>query len=323
MERANRTEGFGDKLRALAFSLALHALCVLLLLTGLWWTSQTRPVNMPGVVIEATLVGPTAAPRARAGAAKPAPEPPKPEPASPPPKPEPVQPPPQPQPPAPQPQQPTPAEVQRQDQIEREKIAAIAQQKAEQAQREQEERHRQEQVLLEQEKQRKLEEQRKQEAQRKLDEQRQQLAELTKQREAAERKANLEKQRLQQLQDIDHRKVETPPAVQAEDEAPQAQTGAGGQDDDLAARYKAAIQAAVTNNWNRPDSAAPGLHCVLNIVQIPGGEVISAQHGSPCNADPATQNSIEQAVMKAAPLPYKGYEKVFLRTITFTFRYDG
>ena len=41
-----------------------------------------------------------------------------------------------------------------------------------------------------------------------------------------------------------------------EHEAEQAQTGAGGQDNDLAARYAAAIQSAVTNNWNRPDSAS-------------------------------------------------------------------
>jgi colicin import membrane protein len=333
MEHTHRPRrNLGDKLRALALSLALHALCVLLLLAGLWWTSQTRPVSMPGPVIEATLVGPTAAPRTRAVAAKPAPAPPKSEPAPPPPpkpapeppKPEPVQPPPK-----PQSQPPTPAEMQRRDQIEREKIAAIAQQKAEQEKHEQEERHRQEQVLLEQEKQRKLEEQRKLEAQRKLeeqrklDEQRKQLAELTKERQAAERKANVEKQRLQQLQDIDNRKAETPPAPPAEHAAPQAQTGAGGQDNDLAARYSDAIKAAVTRNWNRPENAMPGLHCMLHIVQIPGGEVISAKLGSPCNADPATQNSIEQAVMRASPLPYAGYESVFRRDVPFNFTYDG
>jgi hypothetical protein len=33
--------------------------------------------------------------------------------------------------------------------------------------------------------------------------------------------------------------------------------------------------------------------------------------------------SIEQAVKRAAPLPYKGYEKVFRRDINFSFSYDG
>jgi len=94
-------------------------------------------------------------------------------------------------------------------------------------------------------------------------------------------------------------------------------------DDALFARYAAAIQAAVMQNWSRPDGAAPGVSCVLQVEQIPGGEVIKVQNGSPCNADPATRTSIEQAVMKASPLPYQGYEKVFQRTIQFNFRYDG
>jgi colicin import membrane protein len=78
----------------------------------------------------------------------------------------------------------------------------------------------------------------------------------------------------------------------------------------------------VTNNWNRPDSASAGLHCRINVTQIPGGDVISVSIGSPCNADDVTRNSLEQAV-KRAPLPYQGYEKVFQRNITFNFRYDG
>jgi colicin import membrane protein len=79
----------------------------------------------------------------------------------------------------------------------------------------------------------------------------------------------------------------------------------------------------VTNNWNRPDSAAPGLRCALIITQIPGGDLLSVSVSSPCNADQVTRNSIESAVRKAAPLPYQGYEKVFRRSIRFTFTYDG
>lgn len=305
-------ESFGDKLRAFGFALALHAAFVLALLLSLWWTHETRPVTMPGPVIEATLIGPTAAPKASAAATRPAP--PKPAPP-PPPKPEPPKPEPKPapQPEPPQPVKETPTEVQRQDLVEREKIAALAQEKAEQEKREQEERVRQQQVLLEQE-----EKQRKQ-----REEQQKQLAEIRKQREAAEKKLKLEKERLAQLEDRNQQKADPRPAPAAEHEAPQAQTGAGGVDNDLVARYSAAIQAAVTQNWNRPESAPTGLRCTLNITQIPGGDVISATVGSPCNADPATRNSIEQAVLKAAPLPYQGYEKVFQRSIKFTFKYDG
>lgn len=304
-------ESFGDKARAFGFALGLHLLVLLSLLFGLWWTQTTKPTVMPGPVIEATLIGPTAAPKS--GARKPtppkaAPQPPKPEPPA-------AQPePPKPDPPAPKPQKETPAEVQKQDLVDQQKIAAIADQKAEEQKKEQEEKQRQRQVLLdEQEKQKKL----KEEAQK-------QLTEIKKQREAAEKSLKLEKQRLAQLEDRNQRDAQNQQAQpEAEHEAAEATTGAGGQDNDLAARYAAAIQAAVTQSWNRPDSASAGLRCSLNIVQIPGGDVISVTVGSPCNADQPTRNSIEQAVMKAAPLPYQGYEKVFQRAVKLNFRYDG
>ncbi len=308
----NEQESFGDKLRAFALAIAVHVLCVLVALIGLWWTSESKPVVMPGPVIEATLIGPTAAPK-RPNAAppsapkpQPAPTPPKPEPQ--PPQPEVQKPQPQPEPPKPEPQKPT--EVVKQDRVDQEKIAALAEQKAQEQKKEQEEKVRQHQVELQEEKARQLRE-----------EQQKQLADIKKQREAAEKKLNLEKQRLAQIEDRNAREA-APAQPQAEQEAPQAQTGANGVDNDLAARYAAAIQASVTNNWNRPDSASAGLHCRINVTQIPGGDVISVSIGSPCNADDVTRNSLEQAV-KRAPLPYQGYEKVFQRNITFNFRYDG
>lgn len=308
----NEQETFGDKLRAFALAIAVHVLCVLVALVGLWWTSESKPVVMPGPVIEATLIGPTAAPK-RPNAAppsapkpQPAPTPPKPEPQ--PPQPEVQKPQPQPEPPKPEPQKPT--EVVKQDRVDQEKIAALAEQKAQEQKKEQEEKVRQHQVELQEEKARQLRE-----------EQQKQLADIKKQREAAEKKLNLEKQRLAQIEDRNAREA-APAQPQAEQEAPQAQTGANGADNDLAARYAAAIQASVTNNWNRPDSASAGLHCRINVTQIPGGDVISVSIGSPCNADDVTRNSLEQAV-KRAPLPYQGYEKVFQRNITFNFRYDG
>jgi len=308
----NEQETFGDKLRAFALAIGVHVLCVLVALVGLWWTSESKPVVMPGPVIEATLVGPTAAPKRPNSAPpsapkpQPAPTPPKPEPQ--PPQPEVQKPQPQPEPPKPEVQKPT--EVTKQDRVDQEKIAALALQKAEEQRKEQEEKVRQHQVELQEEKQRQLRE-----------EQRKQLAEIKKQREAAEKKLNLEKQRLAQIEDRNAREA-TPAAPQAEHEAPQAQTGANGADDDLAARYYAAIQAAVKNNWLRPESTQPGLRCRIDITQIPGGDVIGVSFGSPCNADDVTRNSLEQAV-KRAPLPYQGYEKVFQRSIPLNFKYDG
>ena len=84
-----------------------------------------------------------------------------------------------------------------------------------------------------------------------------------------------------------------------------------------------AIQQAVTGNWSRPESAQSGIRCTLRIIQIPGGEVIQVSVTSPCNADDLTRRSIEAAVLKAQPLPYRGYESVFQRDIKFNFKYDG
>ena len=274
-------ETFRDKARAFGLALLVHLGVVAVLLLGLFWTqSEVKPISLPGPVIEAELVGISAAPRPRAPArAKPKPAQPEP-----------------PKPPEPKPE--PPAQPTRNDQIEREKVAEIAQQKAEQAQRAEQERHRQEQVLLEK-----------------------QLEEVKREHAEAQKKLKLEKEKLAQLQDLQKKPVK--PVSQAVPEAEQARTGMAGQDDSLQAQYFAAIQNAVTNNWLRPDNTPGGVRCMLRIVQIPGGDVIGVQIANPCNADPQTRNSIEQAVKRAAPLPYKGYEKVFSRDINFNFTYDG
>lgn len=287
-------ESFGDKLRAYLLAALVHLGVVALLFAGLLWTTTTRPISLPGPVIEAELVGISAAPKPAA------PRPSKPAPAKP------AQPAPAPpKPPEPKPQ--PPSQVQNQDRIEREKVAELAQQKADDAKRAEEERHRQEQVLLDQQ-------------QRKERERMQQLAQIRKEREAADRNAKLEKQKLEQLRDLAKAK---PAPAQPLPEAEQAKSGTNGNDDSLQAQYEAAIQNAVTENWLRPDSAQVGLRCKLRIVQIPGGDVIGVQLMNPCNADPLTRDSIEQAVKRASPLPYKGYEKAFQRQIDFNFTYDG
>ncbi len=295
-------ESLADKARAVLYSLLLHGFLIGLIALGLLWTTATRTVVMPGPVIEASLVGPTAAPKpaSRKSQAKPA----RPKPTPPPPKVEEEK---------PKPDTVAPPEPPKQDLVEQQRIAALAEQKADEVKKEQEEKRRREQILLEQEKQEVA-------RQKELEQVRKELA-------AAEKKKNLEKERLKQLQDkrlADQQDADKQRMDELlEQESKEAQTGAGGQDNDLTARYAAAIQAAVTQNWNRPESIPAGLRCTLLIVQIPGGDVISARVTSPCNADPGARLSIEQAVMRAAPLPYRGYEKVFSREITLNFKYDG
>jgi colicin import membrane protein len=90
-----------------------------------------------------------------------------------------------------------------------------------------------------------------------------------------------------------------------------------------AQNYHAAIQSLVTQNWLRPPTAQAGLRCTLKIVQIPGGEVISAAIAGKCNGDEATRRSILAAVERGGALPYRGFEDVFEREIDFIFIYDG
>lgn len=287
-------ESFGDKLRACIYALLVHAAVALVLLAGLFWTKTTRPIQLQGPVIEAELVGLTAAPKPQARhKAKPQTAKPKAE-----------------QPPAPPEPKPTPVapSEQHNDRLDREKVAELAQQ-AEKAKRAQEERQRQEQVLLKQQQQER--------------ERQKQLAEVKRQQEALDRKLKLEQDKLAQLRDLAKQKTQAPPQPENIPPADKPTTGMNGTDSGLQARYLAAIQSAVTDSWLRPDSAAPGLRCMLRIVQIPGGDVISVNVENPCNADPQTRNSIEQAVKRAEPLPYKGYEKVFQREINFNFTYDG
>jgi len=324
-------ERTGDKLRAFFYALLVHLVVVAIAVLGMFWTNATKPVTLPGPIIEAELVGVAQAPKAHA-ASKSKPPPPvpvtPPEPAKPPtPQPEDAAPPPKPTPPKPTPQeikrdQDAQAEILRQDQKNQERVAEMAREKADKEEKVQAERKRQEKILLEQEKEQEEQAKRERAIVKELDA-------AKKKREAAEKKLKLEQEKQKQLADANAKPAAKPPAAAqrapAADvpEADKAQTGMNGTDASLLGEYSAAIQNAVTLNWLRPDSAQGGLSCVVHITQIPGGEVLSANVSGACNADAITRNSIEQAVKRAAPLPYKGYEKVFQRDLNLVFKYNG
>jgi len=289
-------ETFGDKARAFLFALIVHVLCIGALFAGLLWTqSEVHPIDLKGPIIDVELTGLTQAPKPAARPkTAPKPAPPKTQPDV-------VKP------PEPTPQSPT--QVQQQDRVDRERVVQMAQEKAE-AERAEEERHRQEQVQLEQEKKREQDIQK-------------QLEKVKRQREQAQKEVQREIEKAQQLADLNKQAKPVKTPSQPVPEAPTALSGNEGKDDSLQAQYFAAIQNAITNNWLRPDSTQAGLRCVIRIVQIPGGDVIGVQLSSPCNADPQTRTSIEQAVKRASPLPYKGFEKVFSRDFNLNFSYDG
>lgn len=310
---AKSMDSMADNWRALALSLALHLLCVLLMVVGMFWTRTEAPLSVAGEPVSAVLMSAPAnfVPASRI-------EPPAPKPAAPPPQPEPVKAPQQ----APTPPQPKPqTEPPKPDVKETEKAARLAIQQAEEkAKREEQERKRKEQVLLE-EKRKQEEVERKERLRQQQLEREQELAKLRQQVQEAERKRKLEQEKLKQIQDM--QKAQVANATPTPAAKPATQLGNNGVDNSLSGRYALAIQQAVQQNWLRPESARPGIRCTLRIVQIPGGEVIQASVSSPCNADDLTRRSIEAAVLKAQPLPYTGFESVFQRDIKFNFQFDG
>lgn len=301
-----------DTQRAVAGALALHVLLFALMFAGLWWTRTANLVSAAGPMIEADLIDPNAlsAPL-RSALDAPAEEPPTPvqeaEPEPVPPEPQEAVPPPQAQ---PQPQDFIPEpDLREQERVEREAEAAR------QAAREQEEKRRQEQIDLT-ERKRVAEQQAREAKQKEIADK---LAKIRAEREKAERQAKLAEQRLKQIEDARSRNAAVAAAQADAAAAASPPPGTGGDSNDLAARYAAALQAAILRNWTRPESVPLGQRCRILIRQIPGGEVIEAKVDASCPYDELGRRSVEAAVLKAQPLPYAGFESVFQRTVTLNF----
>ena len=89
----------------------------------------------------------------------------------------------------------------------------------------------------------------------------------------------------------------------------------------LAAQWSAAIRARVERAWIRPDSARPGLDCTVAVTQAPGGTVLRVAVRT-CNGDEAVRQSIEDAVLRASPLPAPPDPALFERELLLRFRPD-
>ena len=332
-QRPPQDEGLG---RAVAWAIGLHLLLLVMLLVSPYFKWDRDRLSAGGSeAMEATLDVSAADQRAveRALDFQPAPMPePVQEPA-----PEDTIPPPQPIPePAPQ-DAPVERQAQAQERVpvpddvdqDEARRDAISQEKARQ---EQEAKRRQEQIdLTERKRQEQAEQQRRLAAQQEEDRQKRiaaeaqqkaeadkRLEEIRRQRAQAAREAQLAEQKLRQLADARARQAAAS-ANQSQYGQPAAPAGNGGTDADLRGRYAAAIQEAVLRQWTRPESVPVGTRCRVVITQLPGGEVMSAKVQPGCAMDAAGQDSVERAVLKAQPLPYRGYESVFARTLTLNF----
>ncbi len=148
-----------------------------------------------------------------------------------------------------------------------------------------------------------------------------------KRQESSERQKKLEelRKKRQELEQNTPQPItsETNKVEPAEQVPTGTQKGSISEDAQLLSQYIGSIQAAVTRQWSRPTSTPKGLTCRIKVSQIPGGGVIDVSIASPCNASALIKNSIINAVKKADPLPYRGFEKVFDRRIYFNFEYHG
>ena len=85
------------------------------------------------------------------------------------------------------------------------------------------------------------------------------------------------------------------------------------------AQYVAQIQARIQRAWIRPPSAREGLRCIVNVTQVPGGEVVGVKIGE-CNGDEVVRQSIEAAVYRASPLPEPSDPALFERNLKLEFK---
>jgi colicin import membrane protein len=83
--------------------------------------------------------------------------------------------------------------------------------------------------------------------------------------------------------------------------------------------YIARLRNRIQNAWIKPPSASVGLDCLVEVTQIPGGEVTGVKV-TQCNGDAAARQSIENAVYRASPLPDPPDPALFERNFVFRFK---
>ena len=296
--RRNRTGSWLDRVRAVGGSVALHVMLVLALTVGFRFAGTPRQGAAPQLAIEATVVDEAAVQR----------------------------------------------EVARLEQQERQEIT-----------RRQEE-ERQARASADAARRAREEEQRKLEAaqrerQQTAEREQARIAELAHQREAEQQRAEEERARREQAERERRAEEERLAKLKAEEEERQRVQAEIRRQEEAAARQRAEFEAElqrqvaaeeerqraeraglleeyirlienrIEQNWIAPASAKPGLECVVNVTQIPSGDIVDVRVGR-CNGDDAVVRSIEAAVLKASPLPKPPNPALFERNLIVTFRPD-
>jgi len=84
--------------------------------------------------------------------------------------------------------------------------------------------------------------------------------------------------------------------------------------------YKLAIRQKVERNWKRPAGSEKMPVCEVLIEQGPGGIILKVDFGSCDGSTDTYRASIENAVLKAEPLPKPGDPELFERELKFLFK---
>jgi colicin import membrane protein len=303
MAKSGPVDRASDRWASIVLSVLLHGAIVAAIAYS-WWTYKSdRPA--PTLAIEATVVDAKSVP----GIGK---LPPQPEPAPPPP----VVPPPEP-PPETQPQvepdgppQPTPEELAKREQEQKDQAEKEAQAKQQELDRKRADQEKQQEAVLAEEKA----------AQEKRDEEK--------------RLADEQAKKVQEKADADRKAREVADAKKKADQQAEADREAdlrrsldqelrqdAARSSGALASWQSQITARIQRAWLRPASARSGIECVLNVTQVPGGEVTNVRIGT-CNGDQAVRESIEAAVYRASPLPPPPDPSLFERSLVITFRPD-
>lgn len=103
------------------------------------------------------------------------------------------------------------------------------------------------------------------------------------------------------------------PAPIAEKGLRPSQAGSPGNGDDLEARYVMSLKSAIYAQWRSSGLRHKAETCGLMIEQTAGGTVLTAQLVN-CSLTPSEQRAFEAAALMAQPLPYAGFESVFLES---------
>ncbi len=305
MAQTGPAERASDRWASIVLSVLLHG--ALLVAIGYSWYSYKRDRPTPTIAIDATVVDARTVP----GIGK---LPPLSDPTPPAPNPAPVPPPPETQPQVEPdgPPPPTPEELAKREQDLKEQTERDAQAKQQEEDKKRADQEKQQEAALAEEK---AAEDKRVEEKRLADEQ------AKKEQEKADAKKKADDKRLTEERQKADEQAKADREADLRRSLDQELRQDAARSSGALASWSSQITARIQRAWLRPASARPGIECVLNVTQVPGGEVTNVRIGS-CNGDQAVRESIEAAVYRASPLPPPPDPALFERNLVITFRPD-